>query len=321
MFARRASTCLLSYLPSAFTLLNGYIIFHNLRVAGFKELILHPRTYRSLLVVNRNQFLPRDPFCPRDTGKSVGSLVTPSLSLRVSAEHLPFSSQVSDWWEEFVYLRSRAPLIHSTYYMMVRRERQRRVAGAECWAVVTHDVSAEHRLGPPSGTSMASMYFVFPPFATKQDFLYVTPTPLQAARAGNAVHTLLLYRCLLNRQEIPPVRQILWIGGLGMEVQGATQGHAWLRRPWLPADTVDGDETLMFRPVREDVQHYTDSRGGKRCEQPPPPQSLSLPAAGQRLRAGASQPAWDSPDCNLTVMHPLWPQEIVVPSEPWLLQQ
>ncbi|XP_008046073.1 carnitine O-palmitoyltransferase 1, brain isoform [Carlito syrichta] len=36
------------------------------------------------------------------------------------------------------------------------------------------------------------------------DFLYVTPTPLQAARAGNAVHALLLYRHRLNRQEILP---------------------------------------------------------------------------------------------------------------------
>uniref|UniRef100_A0A2K5Z9R3 Carnitine palmitoyltransferase 1C n=1 Tax=Mandrillus leucophaeus TaxID=9568 RepID=A0A2K5Z9R3_MANLE len=65
------------------------------------------------------------------------------------------SNYVSDWWEEFVYLRSRNPLmVNSNYYMM--------------------------------------------------DFLYVTPTPLQAARAGNAVHALLLYRHRLNRQEIPP---------------------------------------------------------------------------------------------------------------------
>ncbi|KAM5134752.1 palmitoyl thioesterase CPT1C isoform 2-T3 [Callospermophilus lateralis] len=65
------------------------------------------------------------------------------------------SNYVSDWWEEFVYLRSRNSLmVNSNYYMM--------------------------------------------------DFLYVTPTPLQAARAGNAVHALLLYRRRLNRQEIPP---------------------------------------------------------------------------------------------------------------------
>ncbi|XP_015420930.1 PREDICTED: carnitine O-palmitoyltransferase 1, brain isoform [Myotis davidii] len=67
------------------------------------------------------------------------------------------SNYVSDWWEEFVYLRSRNSLmVNSNYYMM--------------------------------------------------DFLYVTPTPVQAARAGNAVHALLLYRHRLNRQEILPVR-------------------------------------------------------------------------------------------------------------------
>nr|XP_034373501.1 carnitine O-palmitoyltransferase 1, brain isoform isoform X3 [Arvicanthis niloticus] len=82
-------------------------------------------------------------------------LQAPRLQLYLQLKSWCASNYVSDWWEEFVYLRSRAPLIHSTYYMM-------------------------------------------------QDFLYVTPTPLQAARAGNAVHTLLLYRCLLNRQEIPP---------------------------------------------------------------------------------------------------------------------
>ncbi|OWK16356.1 hypothetical protein Celaphus_00004745 [Cervus elaphus hippelaphus] len=67
------------------------------------------------------------------------------------------SNYVSDWWEEFVYLRSRNSLmVNSNYYMM--------------------------------------------------DFLYVTPTPVQAARAGNAVHALLLYRHRLDRQELLPVR-------------------------------------------------------------------------------------------------------------------
>ncbi|XP_023562449.1 carnitine O-palmitoyltransferase 1, brain isoform [Octodon degus] len=65
------------------------------------------------------------------------------------------ANYVSDWWEEFVYLRSRNPLmVNSNYYLM--------------------------------------------------DFLYVTPTPLQAARAGNAIHALLLYRHQLKRQEISP---------------------------------------------------------------------------------------------------------------------
>ncbi|XP_059109419.1 carnitine O-palmitoyltransferase 1, brain isoform [Peromyscus eremicus] len=82
-------------------------------------------------------------------------LQAPRLQLYLRLKSWCASNYVSDWWEEFVYLRSRDSLmVNSTYYMM--------------------------------------------------DFLYVTPTPLQAARAGNAVHALLLYRHLLNQQEIPP---------------------------------------------------------------------------------------------------------------------
>ncbi|XP_077357890.1 carnitine O-palmitoyltransferase 1, liver isoform isoform X1 [Festucalex cinctus] len=67
------------------------------------------------------------------------------------------SNYVSDWWEEYVYLRGRSPImVNSNYYGM--------------------------------------------------DFLYVTPTPIQAARAGNTIHALLLYRRKLNREEIKPSR-------------------------------------------------------------------------------------------------------------------
>ncbi|NXN99271.1 CPT1B palmitoyltransferase, partial [Rhinopomastus cyanomelas] len=66
------------------------------------------------------------------------------------------TNYVSDWWEEYVYLRGRSPLmVNSNYYAM--------------------------------------------------DFLYVTPTHVQAARAGNAVHSILLYRRKLDRGEIPPM--------------------------------------------------------------------------------------------------------------------
>ncbi|KAI7792261.1 carnitine O-palmitoyltransferase 1, liver isoform isoform X2 [Triplophysa rosa] len=67
------------------------------------------------------------------------------------------SNYVSDWWEEYVYLRGRGPImVNSNYYGM--------------------------------------------------DFLYVTPTPIQAARAGNTLHACLLYRRKLNREEIKPSR-------------------------------------------------------------------------------------------------------------------
>lgn len=38
-----------------------------------------------------------------------------------------------------------------------------------------------------------------------QDFLYVTPTPIQAARAGNIIHAMFLYRNKLIKEEIKPV--------------------------------------------------------------------------------------------------------------------
>uniref|UniRef100_A0A667XQN4 carnitine O-palmitoyltransferase n=1 Tax=Myripristis murdjan TaxID=586833 RepID=A0A667XQN4_9TELE len=67
------------------------------------------------------------------------------------------TNYVSDWWEEYIYLRSRSPImVNSNYYGM--------------------------------------------------DFLYVTPTAVQAARAGNTITALLLYRRKVNREELKPTR-------------------------------------------------------------------------------------------------------------------
>ncbi|XP_064355550.1 carnitine O-palmitoyltransferase 1, muscle isoform isoform X2 [Dromaius novaehollandiae] len=69
------------------------------------------------------------------------------------------TNYVSDWWEEYIYLRGRGPLmVNSNYYAM--------------------------------------------------DFLYVTPSRVQAARAGNAVHSMLLYRRKLDRGELPPMERM-----------------------------------------------------------------------------------------------------------------
>ncbi|KAM9301572.1 carnitine O-palmitoyltransferase 1, liver isoform [Gastrophryne carolinensis] len=66
------------------------------------------------------------------------------------------TNYVSDWWEEYIYLRGRGPImVNSNYYAM--------------------------------------------------DYLYVLPTNIQAARAGNAIHALLLYRRKLDREEIKPI--------------------------------------------------------------------------------------------------------------------
>uniref|UniRef100_A0A8C6M9P4 carnitine O-palmitoyltransferase n=1 Tax=Nothobranchius furzeri TaxID=105023 RepID=A0A8C6M9P4_NOTFU len=69
------------------------------------------------------------------------------------------TNYVSDWWEEYIYLRGRGPImVNSNYYGM--------------------------------------------------DFLYVTPTTVQAARAGNTITALLLYRRKVNKEELTPVRNI-----------------------------------------------------------------------------------------------------------------
>ncbi|XP_060135292.1 carnitine O-palmitoyltransferase 1, muscle isoform [Zootoca vivipara] len=66
------------------------------------------------------------------------------------------TNYVSDWWEEYIYLRGRSPImVNSNYYIM--------------------------------------------------DFLYVTPTHNQAARAANAVHSIMLYRRRLEHEDLPPV--------------------------------------------------------------------------------------------------------------------
>ncbi|XP_064143699.1 carnitine O-palmitoyltransferase 1, liver isoform [Loxodonta africana] len=66
------------------------------------------------------------------------------------------TNYVSDWWEEYIYLRGRGPLmVNSNYYAM--------------------------------------------------DLLYILPTHIQAARAGNAIHAILLYRRKLDREELKPL--------------------------------------------------------------------------------------------------------------------
>uniref|UniRef100_A0A672LPB2 carnitine O-palmitoyltransferase n=1 Tax=Sinocyclocheilus grahami TaxID=75366 RepID=A0A672LPB2_SINGR len=63
---------------------------------------------------------------------------------------------VSDWWEEYIYLRGRGPImVNSNYYAM--------------------------------------------------DFLYVIPTTRQAARAGNSIHAIMMYRRKLDRAQIKPL--------------------------------------------------------------------------------------------------------------------
>uniref|UniRef100_A0A8C1GRP3 Carnitine O-palmitoyltransferase 1, liver isoform-like n=1 Tax=Cyprinus carpio TaxID=7962 RepID=A0A8C1GRP3_CYPCA len=69
------------------------------------------------------------------------------------------SNYVSDWWEEYIYLRGRGPImVNSNYYAM--------------------------------------------------DFLYVIPTTRPAARAGNSIHAIMMYRRKLDRAQIKPVSRV-----------------------------------------------------------------------------------------------------------------
>ncbi|XP_074083251.1 carnitine O-palmitoyltransferase 1, muscle isoform [Macrotis lagotis] len=66
------------------------------------------------------------------------------------------TNYVSDWWEEYIYLRGRSPImVNSNYYVM--------------------------------------------------DFVMTQHTNIQAARLGNVVHSMIMYRRKLDREEIKPV--------------------------------------------------------------------------------------------------------------------
>lgn len=131
--------------------------------------------------------------------------------------------QVSDWWEEYIYLRGRGPImVNSNYYLMVSGGRLR---GARARQGVLPCLPGNHRLLPLSTTPS-------PPLPG-QDFLYITPTPIQAARAGNCVHAILKYRRQLDREELEPVskRGVGGVGGLQ---------EAWLPTQHLPRSLPEG---------------------------------------------------------------------------------
>nr|XP_057931244.1 carnitine O-palmitoyltransferase 1, liver isoform isoform X1 [Doryrhamphus excisus]XP_057932440.1 carnitine O-palmitoyltransferase 1, liver isoform-like isoform X1 [Doryrhamphus excisus] len=88
----------------------------------------------------------------KDFEKNLG----PRLQWYLTLKSWWTSNYVSDWWEEYIYLRGRGPImVNSNYYAM--------------------------------------------------DFLYVFPTSIQAARAGNAIHAIMLYRRKLDRAQIKPI--------------------------------------------------------------------------------------------------------------------
>ncbi|EDQ85096.1 uncharacterized protein MONBRDRAFT_34403 [Monosiga brevicollis MX1] len=116
----------------------------------------------------------------------------PGLQFFLKLKALWASNYVSDWWERFVYLRSRDSLmINSNYYIM----------DAYSWS----------------------------------------PTHVQAARAGNLVHNLMLFKRQLDRCEIEPLL-----------IQGAV--------PLCMSQHVRTFGTCRIPQLEEDViEHYPES--------------------------------------------------------------
>ncbi|XP_007453937.1 PREDICTED: carnitine O-palmitoyltransferase 1, muscle isoform isoform X3 [Lipotes vexillifer] len=103
------------------------------------------------------------------------------------------TNYVSDWWEEYVYLRGRTPLmVNSNYYVM--------------------------------------------------DLVLVKNTDVQAARLGNIVHAMIMYRRKLDREEIKPVM------ALGIVPMCSYQMERMFNTTRIP-----GKDTDVLR-------HLTDSR-------------------------------------------------------------
>ncbi|XP_044633014.1 carnitine O-palmitoyltransferase 1, muscle isoform isoform X4 [Equus asinus] len=103
------------------------------------------------------------------------------------------TNYVSDWWEEYIYLRGRTPLVvNSNYYVM--------------------------------------------------DFVLVKNTDVQAARLGNIVHAMIMYRRKLDREEIKPVM------ALGMVPMCSYQMERMFNTTRIPGKKTDV------------LQHLSDSR-------------------------------------------------------------
>ncbi|XP_058165038.1 carnitine O-palmitoyltransferase 1, muscle isoform [Dasypus novemcinctus] len=103
------------------------------------------------------------------------------------------ANYVSDWWEEYIYLRGRSPLmVNSNYYAM--------------------------------------------------DFVLTKTTEVQAARLGNVIHAMIMYRRKLDREEIRPVM------ALGIVPMCSSQMERMFNTTRIP-----GKETDV-------LQHLMDSR-------------------------------------------------------------
>lgn len=176
---------------------------------------------------------------------------------------------------------------------------------------------------PPPGPPASS------PVPCPQDFLYVNPSHIQAARAGNAVHAILLYRRKLDRGEIPPVsaggrglggrgrEELLWhwhklLGlqgdwGAGVGVSGGGDGGTGALAPphHCPAQVMalgivpmcSYQSERMFNTTR--IPGKETGTGGRGA---PQPQRGSAPIPGGSRCRGAAVTTVSPPDTLLHLM-------------------
>lgn len=90
-----------------------------------------------------------------------------------------------------------------------------------------------------------------------QDFVFIQNTNIQAARLGNIVHAMIMYRRKLDREEIKPVSYV------GLRAQQGERLESEPCRAFLPGDGA-GHCTHVLLPDGEDVQHYSDPGQGVR---------------------------------------------------------
>ncbi|CAH2266905.1 jg2833, partial [Pararge aegeria aegeria] len=155
------------------------------------------------------------------------------------------SNYVSDWWEEYVYLRGRSPLmVNSNFYGTDTLLRPTRLQAARAATIIHYCLCfrrliERQELEPVSPitslTSYLSIYikekvcrwssnyvsdwweeYVYlrgrSPLMVNSNFYgtdtLLRPTRLQAARAATIIHYCLCFRRLIERQELEPVSPI-----------------------------------------------------------------------------------------------------------------
>ena len=107
--------------------------------------------------------------------------------------------QVTDWWEEYVYLRGRSPImVNSNFYGVVSYLFSEQILfhyeypSVGCFFLVT-------RMNSQNQLEKILLIFL------KQDAVRHHPTTVQVARAANSVYAMLQFRRQIDREELKPV--------------------------------------------------------------------------------------------------------------------